>query len=243
MAWRIAIPSYQREQVLKDKTLALLERHDIPSSRIDIFVANPEEAERYMGLFPSYNIIVGCLGISNIRNFITDYYILNQPVVQMDDDIDEVYELTDNNLEPTEDLGAIINRAFALCISHKKNLWGVYPIKNKFFMKDDYSTGLSFCIGHFFGYFNQKIPVSLVYKEDIERSLLYAVKDTGVIRLRNVCCKTSMGRRGGIGVKIKDRVEPSMLEIDKLISIFGPLVRHNPKRRGDCLLKSSIMWK
>jgi hypothetical protein len=108
---------------------------------------------------------------------------------------------------------------------------------------NDYSTGLAFIIGQFFGYYNQHIPVSLTFKEDYERSLLYAVKDTGVIRLKNICCKSSMGRKGGIGVKVKDRVEPSIAEINKLIEMFGPLVRHNPKRRGDCLLKPSIMWK
>ena len=245
MAWRIAIPSYQREQILKDKTLALLERHEIPSDRIDIFVANQEEYQRYQDVLPSYNIIIGALGITAIRNFITNYYVLEQPIVQMDDDIDEIYELTDDELKPTEDIGSIINRGFALCIAHKKNLWGVYPIKNKFFMRgmNDYSTGLAFIIGQFFGYYNQHIPVSLTFKEDYERSLLYAVKDTGVIRLKNVCCKSSMGRKGGIGVKVKDRVEPSIAEINKLIEMFGPLVRHNPKRRGDCLLKPSIMWK
>jgi hypothetical protein len=69
------------------------------------------------------------------------------------------------------------------------------------------------------------------------------VKNSGVIRLKNVCCHSKMGRKGGIGVKVKDRVEPSMAEIDELIKVFGPLIRHNPKRRGDCLLKSSLMWK
>jgi len=245
MAWQIAIPSYQREQILKDKTLSLLERHDISPDRITIFVANQEEYERYKNVCPSYAIVIGSVGISAIRNFITDYYAIHQPVVQIDDDIDEVYELIDNSLEPTEDLGSIINRAFALCTAHKKSLWGVYPIKNKFFMRgmNDYSTGLAFIIGQFFGYFNQKIPVSLTFKEDYERSLLYAVKNSGVIRLKNVCCHSKMGRKGGIGVKVKDRIEPSIAEIDKLIEMFGPLVRHNPKRRGDCLLKSSIMWK
>jgi hypothetical protein len=242
MNWEIAIPSYNRANILKEKTLALLERHDILPARIRIFVANQEQFEEYSDLLPSYNIVIGCPGISSIRNFITNYYVLNQPVVQIDDDIEEIYELVDNKLEPVDDLISVINKGFALCIAHKKNLWGIYPTRNKFFMKESYSTGLAYCIGQFFGYYNQHIPVSLMYREDYERSLLYAVKDSGVIRMNDICCKTKNGS-GGIGVKVKDRIENSEAEVNQLIKVFGPMVQHNIKRRGELLLKHSIFWK
>ena len=43
----IAIPSYQRENTLKIRTLATLESYNIPASIIYIFVANKKEKKNY----------------------------------------------------------------------------------------------------------------------------------------------------------------------------------------------------
>jgi hypothetical protein len=42
MTIKIAIPSYQRSDQLKGKTLRVLEKHNIDPSMVDIFVANDE---------------------------------------------------------------------------------------------------------------------------------------------------------------------------------------------------------
>ena len=43
----VAIPSYKRAETLRDKTLKVLQEHKIPADRIHVFVATPEEKERY----------------------------------------------------------------------------------------------------------------------------------------------------------------------------------------------------
>ena len=92
----IAIPSYKRSDIIQTKTLAVLKKHNINPSRINIFVANEEEYKIYKEAIPSdlYNkIIIGELGLKNQRNFISNYYPEGVNIVQMDDDIEKIVEL------------------------------------------------------------------------------------------------------------------------------------------------------
>lgn len=45
--FEIAIPSYQRAETLRDKTLHLLERYKIHPKCITVFVANNDELAKY----------------------------------------------------------------------------------------------------------------------------------------------------------------------------------------------------
>ena len=68
----IAIPSYKRQETLKKRTLALLQHYKIPSNKIYIFVATPEEKKLYQEHLDSNTyreLVVGKPGIQNIRNF------------------------------------------------------------------------------------------------------------------------------------------------------------------------------
>ena len=69
----IAIPSYKRAETLKSKTLSMLKSNKINSKKIHVFVANNEEKNIYESTLDknSYGkIIVGIVGMKNIRNFI-----------------------------------------------------------------------------------------------------------------------------------------------------------------------------
>lgn len=71
---RIAIPSYQRVDTLKNKTLKLLIDNGVELSNIYVFVANHDEYDISSANIPDgINLIIGEKGIINIRNFITDY--------------------------------------------------------------------------------------------------------------------------------------------------------------------------
>ena len=92
----IAIPSYNRPELIQVKTLALLHRHEIPASKITIFVANHEQHDLYKSKVPAWlygNIVVGVLGLRNQWNFIMDYYPEGAHVVQMDDDLDKIIDI------------------------------------------------------------------------------------------------------------------------------------------------------
>jgi hypothetical protein len=95
-----AIPSYKREKTLKLRTLATLKSYSIPSSIIYIFVANNTERKNYCNsLDKEYhkNIIVGKLGIKNIRMFMSNYFKEGQKICYIDDDIYSIEEAVFNS--------------------------------------------------------------------------------------------------------------------------------------------------
>ena len=94
----IVIPSYNRADIIKVKTLALLHRHNISTNKINIFVANQLEYDIYYENIPAYlynKIIIGVIGLKNQRNYIMNYYPEGMHIVQMDDDLDSIVELVD----------------------------------------------------------------------------------------------------------------------------------------------------
>ena len=89
MNYVIAIPSYQRAETLKNKTLNLLQNHQIDPKKIHIFVANKQQENEYLNaLEPNsyHQIIRGRKGVKNIRNFMANHFEEGQPVFYMDDD-------------------------------------------------------------------------------------------------------------------------------------------------------------
>lgn len=183
----IAIPSYNRPDLIQIKTLALLHRHGIPATKITIFVANQEQYDLYKSKVPAwlYNkLVIGVIGLRNQRNFIMDYYPEGSHIVQMDDDLDKIMELiieshgasanasasraskratrkiskSTRRMQPIIDLNGFISRAFDIC--HKKGifLWGVYPLANARFMSPKMTTDLRFIVGPFWGIINRHRP-------------------------------------------------------------------------------------
>lgn len=185
----IAIPSYNRPELIQVKTLALLHRHGIPSSKITIFLANQEQYDLYKSKVPAFlygSLVIGHIGLKNQRNFIMDYYPEGQHIVQMDDDLDKIMELTlqmkvqskkhsgrssrkskkkskrmscfTKHLKPLGDLDAFIRRAFTICKEKGIFLWGVYPLANARFMTPKVTTDLRFIVGPFWGIINRRRP-------------------------------------------------------------------------------------
>jgi len=93
--YRIAIPSLKRHNALKQLTYKFLKHHNIPDRLIYIFVID-KEYETYKMEFPNCNIIVGRFGAKNNKNYITQYFKQGEYIVQLDDDIKNLYE-TDAN--------------------------------------------------------------------------------------------------------------------------------------------------
>lgn len=92
----IAIPSYNRQDMIQNKTLAVLKQNNIEPSIIHIFVANKEQYDIYKDAIPSNlygKIIIGLLGLKHQRNYITEYYPEGTHVVEMDDDISKIVQL------------------------------------------------------------------------------------------------------------------------------------------------------
>lgn len=233
---RYVIPSYRRINTLKEKTFALLERHNIPTEQIFIFTS-PDELSSYQVAFPKCNVVCGELGLKNQRNYITNYFLQGDPLVSFDDDIESLHILKDNKLIELEDLKEFVKECFEGLKQFNLSMWGIYPIKNAFFMKQTRTTDLKFCIGHMFGVFNCKdIQLTLDLKDDYERVLRFYKRDGGVLRINYVCAKTKMYASGGINLKKKQRLKENMESAKRLIDLFPGLVRANKKREGEIIL-------
>lgn len=151
--WVIVIPSYNRVETLKEKTLKVLQEYKIPASKIYVFVANEEQRQLYEeGLEKGSvgHIIVGVKGLAEVRNFIFKYFPKGKKLVEMDDDIRGFLEYDANakrHEKPLKDFVGLCNRGFEECNKVGARLWGVYSVPNGFFMKPTVTTEFRFIIG------------------------------------------------------------------------------------------------
>lgn len=220
--WKIVIPSYNRANYINKTSLALCLYYQIPPSLIYIFIVdNPIQIKDYEYLlydkkYEGIHIIYGPLGLKNMRNYITAYFNEDTPLLCMDDDIVSLYRLYEDktitsiqkaahwklrDLSPEEFYNWTYD-AYNLMKNNKLRLFGIYPVKNGFFMKDlpSITYDARFCVGAFWGVFNTKsndMLITLEEKEDMERSILFTIKDGGVLRFNNITLKTNYYKTPG----------------------------------------------
>ena len=109
-----------------------------------------------------------------------------------------------NKIIELKNVDKFFKDAFSLLKKENLYLWGVYPTNNPFFMDNKVTTDLRFIIGVVHGYIVRK-DKSLrpskqsLSKEDIHQSILYYLKDGGVLRFSNVSFKTVFNAPGGLG--------------------------------------------
>lgn len=152
MSYVVAIPSYNRPKEIVLKTLKTLKDGHTNKDCIYIFVANKDEYKKYEEAVPREmygKIVVGKLGIANQRIFIKQYFKENQHVVSIDDDVEALYKMT--NDEPAKlvkltNVDKFFKEAFDRLKREKLFIWGIYPVRNPFFMKNNVTTGLKFIV-------------------------------------------------------------------------------------------------
>tara|TARA_R110001632_G_scaffold224771_1_gene357401 strand:+ start:37 stop:780 length:744 start_codon:yes stop_codon:yes gene_type:complete len=215
---KIAIPSYRRYQEVGNKTLLFLKSmNGFQHDDITIFVANQMEYLRYSVLYPDYNVVIGEKGISNIRNYIMNYYDKDEYVVSLDDDIEGLVSVDETDYSNLFIKGEEELRQRGL------TLWGINPVKNSFFMEKQkfMSTNLKFCIGQMFGFINKRLHVSLnaATKEDYEFCLLNYTNYGGVLRFNHFAVKSKMFAAGGIGSK-KQRCEQNEIAANHIYQTY-----------------------
>jgi hypothetical protein len=223
----VAIPSYNRSREIVAKTLATLKNGLVNPNSIYIFVADEEEKAVYQNAIPTElyrEIVVGEKGIVNIRNFISSYFRENQYIVSIDDDISAVKELREGKLETIANLHKFFIDAYLVLLEQKLYLWGVYPVAFSLQMSHSISTSFKFLIGLLHGYINRKsadliLSTEIESKEDYERSILFHIKDGGVVRFNNITYKTKFYQPGGLGTK-EDRREKNRIAAEHLLEKY-----------------------
>jgi hypothetical protein len=200
----VAVPTYNRPDVVGKKTLTTLKEGGVPSSSIYLFVANKEQEKLYLEAVPRElygKIVVGKIGISNQRKFICQYFPLGKYVVSIDDDVEQLEMLRGDKLVKVKDVDRFFEDAYKMLLKEKLFIWGIYPVRNPFFMKKTVTTDLKFVIGTLYGFINRRLQPSgkIKEKEDYELSILHYLKDGGVLRYNNITIKTKFHAEGGLG--------------------------------------------
>ena len=259
----VAIPSYHRSDIIGKKTLATLIRGKVPPEKIHIFVANTSEKEDYIQTikeeyphYPLKNIHVGIKGITPQRRFISLFFPAQTPIVSLDDDVEQVYQLagyrpfsitntqkrktqrkttskTQQRMAKIANLDVFFQRAFEFTIQHNLAIWGVYPVNNPFFMQPKTTTDLRFLIGGFYGYINRPtapdLRVKVPIKEDFENTILHYIKDGGVVRFNGVSYKSKNYSPGGLE-KAEARIESNRKASEILLKKYPKYVVEKPTR-------------
>lgn len=238
--WIVVIPSYNRVELLKKKTLAVLQEYKIPKSKIYVFVADSEQEKLYKeGLGDLVgHIVVGVKGLPEVRNFIFNYFPKGQKLVSFDDDVRGFIEYdgaSKRHERKLRDLAGMFDRGFKECEKADARLWGGYPSANGFFMKDTVTTDLKFIIGSFWGCINPGSDVQITIgngeKEDYQRVIQFWELDSKVVRLNFVSGQTSTYSTPG-GLQEGNRLLREKKTVKAMIKKWPQYIKMNPNRKS-----------
>ena len=235
---KIVIPSYQRSSSINEKSLKTLYESGYLPQDIDLFVANEEEYDAYRAqVHIDINIIIGCKGLKNIRNFIFNYYDEGEHLLCLDDDIEGLKTLVLNErLQNLIDFKDIVKQGFDLCDEHSLKLWGLFTCCNPRFMNNTeaVTTDYKFIIGNFFGVINCR-DMNQVNVEDIddyERSIRSYQLYGGSVRLNHVAAKTKFLKNEGGAQADEQRFDTINQSIEKLKDIYPDMFYLKKKKSG-----------
>ena len=192
------IPSFKRFEKLKSQTLAFLNRHDINTNDIYVFVRGDDpELQDYLSL--EVNVVVlDVKGIGKTHNAITAYFDEGEHLVEIDDDLLDIYNEEREVLETPFNI--VAECIFQKLEEQKLSYCGTYSVVNPMFMKSckEYTTDLRYCLGCLrFRINRQEVLVDTDYSEDFENCMLHYLRDGGLLKANWIACKTNNYSDGG----------------------------------------------
>jgi hypothetical protein len=254
--WKITIPSYKRSNLIINKTIKLLDRLLINYYNVYIFILKEDEND-YKNCLKEYidkglNLIIVEIdhGLHHMRNYITKYFPNNTMLLSMDDDIDDLYKLNiDESISNLKsscryklriitscEFYDLINYGFELCTNNSIGLFGIYPIKNGYFMKDsdEITYNLKFCVGTFWGCINNhNININIEEKEDYERTILFYKIYNKILRFNNICVATKYYKNhGGMQYNNENRILNSKNSVDFLVNNYSEYCKINKQKKS-----------
>ena len=218
MNFKVAIKTYKRTQVLKEKTLVMLAEAGIPDEEITLFVVNDDEEQAYRDALPGpgYNYVQCGPGINNAVRAYRSHFPAGTRVLHVDDDIAALMKKTgENQLSQVTNLVEYVDQMFDITEANDSRMWGVYPVQNAFFMGEHVTQGLRFCCAVFQGFISDGgRDISLFpecgNKDDFELSIKLYLADGSVIRDEAVTVKTAYytsnkGGTAGDGPELREK--------------------------------------
>ena len=143
---------------------------------------------------------MGVPGLVNQRNFITQYFDDGELIIEMDDDIEDIYCMFGN-------FKHMIQYGMKLINTGSGGLFGVMPNDDKRGMILETTTHLAFIIGTFSLRKNHhSIVLTQNTKHDYERSIMYFLKYKRLYRYKGAGVKTKFMRNEG-GLQSQNRLD------------------------------------
>jgi hypothetical protein len=193
------IPSYQRPKITAEQTLNFLFRHGIPKNDIFLILRNDDiHLEEYKKIDEEINIITTDVkGIGMTHNFITDTFDENDFIIEIDDDLQELY---DNERKPIKDFIPIVEEMKRLMEEQNISYGGTYQVVNPMFMSacNQYTTDLRYMLGCLrFRFIRKDIVVETNYAEDFENCIIHYLRDGKILKNNHIAPKTKNYQSGG----------------------------------------------
>ena len=242
--YHIAIPSYNRSDVIGSKSLATLEKYGIPKDKITVFVVREQFIE-YKKTCPGYQIVIGVPGLVEQREFIENWYDLDTNILFMDDDVSDLFFVSDaKTRQPLSNLNQFISDGFLRASEIGATLWGIYPVDNAMFAfkSQEISDGLSYIVGAFYGQKNTRdIRLETADSiEDRERTILRYLRDGKVLRFNKVGLKTKYFASGGL--MSEDRQKIHQIASEALVEKYPTFLRLKTRKNGyvDCQVRTKL---
>lgn len=245
------IPSFKRADILKEKTLAFLNRHGIERDSIYIFLNDYSEYDEYLTKIDNgYNfVITERQGIGATRSFIlNNFFHRNKDIIMIDDDIEDIREGVNQKLTKS------LDNLKEFCINYFKDLrkydcyFGGIPLfDNPYFLKEGISTNLKYVSGAI--QFHRKVihrtPIELKldehyinHFEDYLCNIKYFLRDGKIMRKNNYFPITkNYNKIGGICEmegSIDLRMEKGSKNANRIIELY-PKTCSIVKKKGGLL--------
>ena len=250
MKYEVAIPSFNRPKLIKDKTLKLLGRLGIPNKPIKIFVGSQEQKKLYeKELGTSYVIIVTfSKGIMEKRNFLETYYreqTVFDRVLYCDDDLEDILILNKKNPKVCDSINkerfdSYISQIFDFTEYHGLSIFGVSSLHNPFYMSYNTTTNLKYISGAFKGQIirrnRHEIHATISHFEDYQFACEFFLRDGGVVRSNHISIKTKYfietggicESMGGLAARKASMIPNSQYMVER----YGPMVKVVDKKWG-----------
>ena len=197
---KFVIPSYQRAEQLKKKTLTYLEEHLVPPNDIYIFlrVDDKDLQNYYLLKQKGYNVIIlnDVKGIGRTHNAITEHFDENEFIIEIDDDLTNLITNTGEKVSFLECCQTMKNKMIEVGASYG----GTYQCDNKMFMSSckEYTYDLRYLLGCVrFRFVRKDIILETNYSEDFENSILHYIRDGVIVKHNWIAPKTSNYSAGG----------------------------------------------
>lgn len=234
------IPSYQRPEVLRTKSMALLDKFHVPRNMIHVFIVDdPKQIEDYSYLHSfGVHVHTGPLGLHHMRNHISRHFPNGAELVCLDDDIEDlVYMQEDVSIHdkksckryplkqfPQDYFLHWLQITFEWMRKYDVYMFGIYAVKNGYFMKSlsPITCDLRFCVGSFWGCINQPdVIITLEEKEDVERTIKYFNKAGHILRFNHIAPVTRYYKtHGGMQARGIDRHAAAAESARQLVATF-----------------------